>query len=308
MRVCSSIASIGLVLSAALLAPTSAFTSSFNVAVQRPTPTTTACPQLTTVVRLQESKEPNNIDSTSAAEANDTRRGFFKEAFGTAAALALQTKTATAATAAEEPPKYNTAKDIPESLIDSHQYLVGYVEKVIDGDTVRIRHVPNVQAFLTAVANNSNKTNKRPGPLSNSTIVVRMYGVDAPETAKKQEEVSQPFGDDAKQLTKDLVYHKLVAVKLLRRDKYNRIVAEVETYCVSKSTCDSTDVSVELISRGLATLYTGGGAEYDGKKDLLKERLQAAQKSKVGIWSLGDEMVTPAEFKRKKRQEEQQQQ
>jgi endonuclease YncB( thermonuclease family) len=213
--------------------------------------------------------------------------------------------------------KYSTANDIPDSIIESHQWLYGYVEKVMDGDTLRIQHVPNVETmslFVPPVSSSSisattTTTNKKVS-LANTTIVIRVYGIDAPETAKKATELSQPFAEEAKQVTQDLVLHKLVAVKLLRRDKYNRIVGQVETCVVATTTTTTTapycnnpiDVSMELVARGLATLYTGGGAEYDGKKDLLRQSLQVAQTSKLGIWSLPqEEFVTPQEYKRRKK-------
>jgi endonuclease YncB( thermonuclease family) len=242
----------------------------------------------------------------------ETRRNIIKGSLGWtlvsafAATFGPPTPSTNALSAVENVSydKYYTAKDIPESIIESHQWLYGYVVKVIDGDTLRIRHVPNVETFVVPV--NNNPATKM--PLSNTTIVIRVYGIDAPETAKKPNETSQPFGEEAKQITKDLVYHKLVAVKLLRRDKYHRIVGEVET-CVTASCKDPKDVSVELVSRGLATLYTGGGAEYDGKKELLRKSLEEAQRSKLGIWSLGeDEFVSPGEYKRKKRLAEEQRQ
>lgn len=101
----------------------------------------------------------------------------------------------------------------------------------------------------------------KPRSLVNTTIVIRLYGVDCPETAKRQSDTatgfstSQPFGEEAKQLTKDLVYHQVVAIKLLKKDRYNRIVAEVNT--LEKG--PSKDISQELASKGLATMYTGKG-------------------------------------------------
>jgi endonuclease YncB( thermonuclease family) len=241
----------------------------------------------------------------------ETRRNILKRSLrwtlgsAFAAVFGPPTPPTHAITAVEDVSYYYTAKEIPESIIESHQWLYGYVVKVIDGDTLRIQHVPNVETFVVPVNNNHSATKM---PLANTTIVIRVYGIDAPETAKKATETSQPFGEEAKQLTKDLVYHKLVAVKLLRRDKYNRIIGEVES-CATGSCKDPRDVSVELVSRGLATLYTGGGAEYDGKKDLLRKSLKEAQRSKLGIWSLGeDEFVSPGEYKREKRLAEEQRQ
>lgn len=93
-------------------------------------------------------------------------------------------------------------------------------------------------------------------PISNYTIVIRCYGVDSPEIAKGKNKIGQPFGEKAKQFTTDLTYHKIVQVKMLGKDKYNRILGEVETL-------QAQDLSLELVSRGLATMYTGSGAKYD---------------------------------------------
>lgn len=158
--------------------------------------------------------------------------------------------------------QYSTAADIPQSVIDNHPLLYGYVERVIDGDTIRVTQISDLREV----------PKPKTGSVQNSTIIVRLYGVDAPETAKKESESSQPFGEDAKQLTKDLTYHKTIAWRPLNRDKYNRIIAEVDALAgaptgtvvhVSRSLIGSKDLSQELASRGLATMYTGKGAEYD---------------------------------------------
>ena len=80
--------------------------------------------------------------------------------------------------------------------------------------------------------------------------------MDAPETAKSASETSQPFGEEAKKFTKDLAYHQIVAIKLLGKDRYNRIIAEVDTLDTAGR---PIDVSQELALRGLATMYTGKG-------------------------------------------------
>lgn len=72
---------------------------------------------------------------------------------------------------------------------------------------------------------------------------------------------SMPFGDEATEFTRHLVDHKVVRIKLLRKDQYNRAVAKVTTKGFLPFT--KKDVTLQLAERGLATLYTGGGAEYD---------------------------------------------
>jgi endonuclease YncB( thermonuclease family) len=196
-----------------------------------------------------------------------TKRRFLRDMFWAAVAAPniVSIGGATNAAEAARQPRYETASDIPEEAIENHQILYGYVEQVIDGDTIRFRHVPDYMLWqgndigLSSIVNSNT-------PIGNTTIVVRLYGVDAPETAKKKTETSQPFGEEATQFTKDFVFHKVVTIKLLRRDKYRRIVAEVSTFASTTSPgifSPPKDLSLELASRGLATIYTGKGSEYD---------------------------------------------
>jgi endonuclease YncB( thermonuclease family) len=60
-----------------------------------------------------------------------------------------------------------------------------------------------------------------------------------------------------------------------------------------------TDLSVELARNGLASLYTGSGAEYDDSFDILQQAIADAQRNKRGIWSSGiKQMVNPSDYKR----------
>ena len=135
---------------------------------------------------------------------------------------------------------------------------------------------------------------------------------------------SMPFGDEAKEFTRKLVDHKVVRIKLLRKDQYNRVVAKVTIKGFLPFT--KKDVTLQLAERGLATLYTGGGAEYDvrrillvrghftflthqsmdlilqGKRELIEKKIDEAKRRKKGVWKNGSKFETPAEFKRKAKQ------
>jgi endonuclease YncB( thermonuclease family) len=180
--------------------------------------------------------------------------------------------------------RFDTVSMIPDEYFRApHQSLYGFTERILDGDTIRIRHVPGygINVFTA------------PEPLqqrgiADDTLIVRLYAVDCPETAKRKDQISQPFGDAAKLFTADLLFHKMVKITLLRRDQYGRAVAMVETVPAAGpataarpnsinygdgsillvNAYDDTknkgmDVSMELARRGLAELYTGGGAEYN---------------------------------------------
>mmetsp|Transcript_28043 Transcript_28043/g.82457 ORF Transcript_28043/g.82457 Transcript_28043/m.82457 type:complete len:176 (+) Transcript_28043:183-710(+) len=119
--------------------------------------------------------------------------------------------------------QYKTAGDIPSGVFKRNTIIYGRVEKVIDGDTLRIRHYP----FYPLKWRGSYD-----GKLTQNTISVRIYGVDAPELAHFGNP-SMPFAEEAKHWLCDLVDGKIVRVKLLRKDQYSRAVAKVMRRCVS---------------------------------------------------------------------------
>ena len=154
---------------------------------------------------------------------------------------------------------------------------------MVDGDTIRVRHTP---LYPSSKGENA-CVNKK---LTECTISVRLYAVDAPEIAKSGNP-GQPYSQEAKDYITDKAYDKVVQVKLLRKDRYSRVVGSV--------TVLSTDLSEGLAENGYASIYTGGGAEYDGKRDELEKAVQKAQSMKVGIWSNGvDGFQDPAAYKR----------
>jgi len=162
--------------------------------------------------------------------------------------------------------------------------------KVIDGDTIRIRHTP-LYPF------SKDKRGCVGKKLSECTISVRFYGVDAPETAKFGNP-GQPYSKEATEYTSNNAIDKVVSVKLLRKDQYSRAIGRV-TARNKYLPFLKTDLSRGLVERGYATVYTGGGAEYDGKRDELESKMKKAQERRKGVWINGvDDYVDPAAYKR----------
>jgi len=169
-------------------------------------------------------------------------------------------------------------------------------ERVIDGDTIRVRHCPT--RFSCP------KQDKNTKRIYDSTMSIRLYGVDSPELQKRQSDPpSQPFAVDAKEFTSNTVMGKTIKLKLLRKDQYGRAVAKVEGGRSILPPFKKKDVSLELVRNGLATIYTGGGAEYDGNRQTLEDAQSTAKKRKRGVWSLGDARVSPADFKRTQKEQ-----
>lgn len=207
--------------------------------------------------------------------------------------------------------QFDTVADIPNHYFQEHKTIFGRVERVIDGDTVRLRHCKSRYFCENRLGVNG----APPRRIYDSTLSLRLYGIDCPELQKRQQQQrsadtpsssrSQPFAEEAKQVTSDLVLGKTVQVTLLRKDQYGRALAMIQTprnRIVPFLPLGRKDLSEELVRRGLATIYTGGGAEYNGKRDVLEQKLKQAQRRRLGMWSLKEEeRVSPAEFKRQQR-------
>jgi endonuclease YncB( thermonuclease family) len=194
--------------------------------------------------------------------------------------------------------RFLTVNDIPNEYFIDKKSIYGFVERIIDGDTFRVRHIPGFAV-----------TRLVPEPLqqrgiANETLSIRIYAVDTPETGKNKRKTSQPFGQEASDFTTKLIYHKMVKITLLRRDQYGRAVAMVETVpdtASSRGVEITKDLSLELARNGLAELYTGGGAVYNNNRPAMEAAITYAQGKKLGIWSLGDNRVSAADYKKAQR-------
>jgi endonuclease YncB( thermonuclease family) len=188
--------------------------------------------------------------------------------------------------------------DVPQSYFAENKSIFGRVERIIDGDTVRVRHCPSRLRCPDRM-----KSSNKPSRIWDSTLSIRIYGVDCPELQKRSTDPpSQPFAIEAKEYTTSLLQGKRVKVTLFSKDQYGRAIGKVETPRPVVPVFSRKDVSLELVRKGLATIYTGRGAEYGGNKDILQRTESEARKGKRGIWSQGADRVSPADFKRQQKQ------
>jgi len=102
-------------------------------------------------------------------------------------------------------------------------------------------------------------------------IRIRLSEIDAPEK-------SQAFGQVAKQSLSDLVFGKMVTVRVIDTDRYGRSIGRVFV--------STTDVNLTQVQRGLAWAY---------ERYVTDARVTAAEKQararQVGLWS--DPKPTP---------------
>ncbi|KAJ1936930.1 putative endonuclease lcl3 [Linderina pennispora] len=183
--------------------------------------------------------------------------------------------------------RYQTSADIPDSIVKSHRPIHGIVIDVSDGDTLRLYHTPALQWF-------SAPPEKKRG-MSKWSISVRISAVDAPEVSHFGKP-AQPLSNEAKEYLASQVLGKRVTVVPLAKDQYGRIVGSVyyRSMYVFKY-----DASHEMLKAGLAVLYRGGNAQYNGEKELLERIEEEAKRAKRGVWGLKGKFETPAAYKAK---------
>lgn len=194
---------------------------------------------------------------------------------------------------------YHTVGEIPALAFREQRTLVGRVVRVSDGDTIRVRHTP-----LVPLIGNTPDT----GRLTEETLIVRLAGIDAPETAKGRGK-GQPFAEESKRFVTTNVLDQRVEVKLLSRDQYARAVCSVSYGPFSSipfpfPSFMKKDLSSELLKEGLAVVYRQRGAQYDGKyREMEMWEAQAKMKRK-GIWSKEGEVELPHQYKARTKIEE----
>eukprot|EP00922_Rhytidocystis_sp_ex-Travisia-forbesii_P008346 GHVS01012274.1.p1 GENE.GHVS01012274.1~~GHVS01012274.1.p1 ORF type:complete len:337 (+),score=105.05 GHVS01012274.1:105-1115(+) len=115
-----------------------------------------------------------------------------------------------------------TVQQIPLDYIKYKKVLTCQVVNIPDGDTIRCRHLPGLVA--------SRHPTRRFAPwrhrLQHETMLVRLYGVDAPER-RRHHQPGQPFAEEATKLVEDRLLNKVVFIKLLSVDQYGRALCRV---------------------------------------------------------------------------------
>lgn len=163
------------------------------------------------------------------------------------------------------------------------------------------------------------------GFLTADTIHVRLAAVDAPEVRNTATPVfwplslvashasfiffflllltqaahfgkpAQPFSNEAKVFLQRLLVGQRVTVHLHRRDQYGRAVA---TLWLHRFGVPWTNVSLELVRAGLATLYVGSDAVPVPYLDALRRAEDRARGQRLNMWSTAN-YESPMAFKKR---------
>jgi endonuclease YncB( thermonuclease family) len=139
---------------------------------------------------------------------------------------------------------------------DPIRTIEGVVTKVSDGDTI------NVTDSL------------------GTKVKVRLYGIDAPETEKSNKRTGhiskpgQPYGEEAYQALRSMVYRKVVKLDIMAIDRYKRSVGIVWL--------DGKNINKEMVAQGYAWAYR----QYLDRPHASEyiELEEQARDKKLGLW------------------------
>jgi len=166
--------------------------------------------------------------------------------------------------------------------------LYGYVSSVGDGDNFRLFHTPGGRLMgwgwlpSRRMENLVHQSGKAKGNMPRGeTIGVRIAGVDAPEAAHFGKP-AQPYAQEALEWLRAEVLHRNVRVFPYRRDQYERVVCTVYK---RRWVFFKTDVGLQMLKRGLATVYEAkSGSEFGDQEERYREAEARAKKQGMGMW------------------------
>ena len=111
---------------------------------------------------------------------------------------------------------------------------------------------------------------------------IGLQGIDCPE-------LSQPYGNEAKQATSDLAFARKVTIEPYGKDKYGRVMAEVQL-------TDGTNINHELVKAGWCW-WSRKLAPNNAALEQLELEAKAAQK---GLW-VDPAPIPPWEYRKARR-------
>ena len=159
--------------------------------------------------------------------------------------------------------------------------LYGYVTRVGDGDNFHFFHTPGGKLMGWGWAPRRKVEDMFAQAKGGQTLHVRIAGVDAPEMAHFGRP-EQAFAKEALEWLRGALLNSYVRIYPYRPDQYGRVVCSVyqRKWVVLKS-----DVGLEMLKRGLATVYEAKfGSEYGDREETYRAAEATAKDKKIGMW------------------------
>jgi endonuclease YncB( thermonuclease family) len=119
-------------------------------------------------------------------------------------------------------------------------------------------------------------------------VLVRLMGIDSPETAGRNITKAQPYAQEAKEFLKRQIEKKWVTIRERGKDRHGRLLATLYL--------DGEDINLKMVAVGLAEVYTGfSQPEY-------REAEKRAKAQKLNIW-LSPDRLSPREWRKRYKNE-----
>ncbi len=118
--------------------------------------------------------------------------------------------------------------------------------------------------------------------------LVRLVGIDAPETPKQRGQPGQPFSQRARRHLAALIRDRCVQLETHGEDRYGRLLAVIHL--------DGVNVNLEMVRQGLAEAYGGRTPDGFDRRPYAKAEA-AARRSGRGMWVQGAAYRSPLEWK-----------
>ena len=188
--------------------------------------------------------------------------------------------------------RIRTTAYLTPSTLRWRKTLTGRCISVGDADGFRLYHTPGPPLYRSLVYSNittsgSGNGNGRSASSHGGhhnhleTLSIRLAGADAPESAHFGKP-GQPFAKEAKEELEKLVLGKTVWCQVAHVDQYQRLVATPYVF-MPPYIFGRTNVSLHLVKKGLATVYTQSGAAYGN----------AGMFSRLFRWMMGLDKIKP---------------
>ena len=123
-------------------------------------------------------------------------------------------------------------------------------------------------------------------------IYIALLGIDAPEFSSRPGMAAQPYGEKARQSLAEMVLNRTVVVEGYGTMPYP------DKCIISILYSNGKNVNLEMVRSGLAEVERENLPEGFNLEPFL-EAEREAKAAKRGMWRLGDEYVSPRDWRRK---------
>jgi endonuclease YncB( thermonuclease family) len=137
------------------------------------------------------------------------------------------------------------------------------VLRVYDGDTILVSH-------------------------AGGRHLVRLLGIDAPETSKDKGQPGQPFSARSRRHLATRVLDRCIRLQTYGDDRYGRRLAVLHL--------EGVNINLEMVSLGLAEVYRGRTPDGFNRRPYEKAEA-AARRNRRGMWVQGEAYRSPIDWK-----------